>query len=154
MIKIVVEKGFEESFECECCGSYTPEYFNLYVNNELIWESYNDNHLKSVSTDEWYVTSLLNAYKKHTILAVEQKYKEDISKLSSEEQNKDLWVVKDRNTWLTEQKEGYIDFFNFQMGKVEKALTHLPMNQELGVKMVALWIEEYLEVPVEVEVRA
>lgn len=153
MIKIIIEKGFEESFECECCGSYTPEYFNLYVNNELIWESYNDNHLKNVSTDEWYVKSLLNAYKKHTILAVEQKYKEDIQKSSNEEQDKNLWLVKDKKTWLTEQKEGYIDYFNFQMEEVEKALNNLPLNQELGVKMVALWIEEYLEVPVEVEIK-
>lgn len=40
------------------------------------------------------------------------------------------------------------------MEEVEKALTHLPMNQELGVKMVALWIEEYVEILLEVEVRA
>lgn len=50
----------EKGFNCDCCGYCTPDGFNIFFNDILIWNYYSDNHLYTEQTEE----SILNTFSK------------------------------------------------------------------------------------------
>lgn len=141
-ITLKILKPIYKSFDCECCGPCYPEGIFIYYNNELIWEKYSDGHYSGHETEDSIVNTILNKWRENSNAEI---------LLASNEENRNDYNVKHPGNSIAKTPESWKDYHHSTQEYVDtmydvfqEHCVHLPSNESLQVKMIALWLEEEL----------
>lgn len=126
-------------YDCECCGSYSAEGKEIYVNGELVWRKYFDGHLGGDQTEDSILNCVTKKWHENNIKAVQEQHSEDA---------RDAWnkkypgngVARTVESWA-EKSNDIIDFHNDCLENILESCKNLPYDELLQIKMIAIWIE-------------
>ena len=142
-ITLKILKPIYKSFDCECCGICHPEGLSIYYNDELIWEKYSDDHYSSHQTEDSILNTILNKWQENShaeILLASSEEKRNNYNLTSPGNS----IAKTPESWA-EYHNSTKEYINTMYDIFQEHCTHLPSNESLQVKMIALWLEEELD---------
>lgn len=136
-IKIVNFTG--AMHECEYCGSHSSERTTIFVNDEEVWQKYDDGHMHSSISERSLVDCILEAWNKQQNSYIEQEYTET-RRIAWNKRHPGNSIAATPENWL-EAKDRVLGSQLEYLEQVKQDCNHLPYEIELQVKMIALWIE-------------
>jgi hypothetical protein len=129
----------EDGFDCECCGSCTPEGISVSVNDVEVWEQYTDNHMSGSRTEAPVSDCLIAGWEQVSRAAIDAHYTEQ-SRVAWNTKYPGNSVAASPESWAGEKRYA-IERFEVDLNEVKESCNQLPYQIELQAKMIALWIE-------------
>lgn len=143
-MKITTNSVRGEDWECETCGWHNDETYLVYLDDDLVYKYFTDNHLSST---HWPNTK----YEMwgHLLLAIEKKLKEGVEKKFTEQGRID-WNIKAPGNSVASTLETWLDYKNSCLASVSTNVgyvwdiisSHTPDTEHLQIKLIVLWFEE------------
>ena len=139
MLKFHIRYITGETYDCDDCGSYTPERTEVRVNHTQVWYFDTDNHLSSSRSEHDVLTGIIKECEAVLIKEIESNFTEKL-RLKWHKQytgNTVAKTVEEWNQWRDSQLTGCRD----NISAWRDACASLPDDLNLAVKMIALWYE-------------
>ena len=149
-MKIKVEKMAGSIHDCECCGMYSAEGVFISVNDKLVWKRYSDGHLYGNATEESILNAILNAWLEIKNQEAEKEFTEQ-ARLNWNKSNPGNGIARTPESWL-EYKQSQLSYFTDTIKYMKEECSHLPYDETLQAKMIALWFESTTGEKIDVDV--
>lgn len=137
IIKIV--KTYDEPFDCEDCGTCYPEGLYVEYNHVVVWEKFSDGHYSGHQTEESILDCILGKWYNDLVIVNEENKTEE-KRLEWNKQHPGNAIAKTKESWQEYHNESF-EYVKGSLESIRKNCENLPYEEELQVKMIALWIQ-------------
>jgi hypothetical protein len=151
MITFTISYHSQERFDGECCGQTFPEGTYISVNDTPVWTYTSDGHFTSSQTEKPLFDCLLDEWKKIHVNAIHER---------STEEHRLQWNIDYPGNAIAATPNSWNDYFmdllpglDEHEKQIKEACVNLPNDEQLAMKMIALWIEAITGHEIEIEVQ-
>lgn len=138
IIKIV--KTYDEPFDCEDCGTCYPEGLYIEYDDVVVWEKSSDGHYSGYQTEESILDCIMNKWY-NDLLIMHEENKSEEKRMEWNRNYPGNAIATTKESWQEYHNESF-EYVKDSLETIKKNCENLPYDEELQVKMIALWIQD------------
>lgn len=144
-------KYTEPPFDCECCGSCYPQGTIIQLDGTDIWHAYSDGHMGGFYPEISIEDAVFNAVAESCAKEA-QKLGSEKERLSFLEQYPQSVTASSEKAWKEHCfQSGLMTLYAIENARNCVKSSEHPTKEINILKMLALWLDEYLGIEVQVE---
>ena len=136
--------------DCECCGGFLGSGKQVYVNDKLVWEVSSDGHYSGFRTEGSMINLVINEWSRPLFDSIDEKSTEE----ARHEWNKAYVgnsIALTPDSWKENCREDRECYEAIIENIVDQCVPeHMPYDEYLQLRMIALWIEDHMGEAVDV----